>query len=84
MTVDPLSRSVTIKGGQAGARKPTFVVLTVPPQTLATKTDQVGAEVRGFAHLASDTRPPTVDPRLRPSPTSCHPPFRLKVYPRNP
>jgi hypothetical protein len=83
MAVSPLSRSATIKEGQAGAREPTFAVPTVPPQTLATKTDQVGAEARGLAHLASDTRPPTVDPRLRPSLTPCLPPLRLKVYPRN-
>jgi hypothetical protein len=36
MAVDPLSRSATIKGGQAGAWEPTFVVPTVPPQTLTT------------------------------------------------
>jgi hypothetical protein len=36
MTVGPLSRSATIKGGQAGAREPTFAVPTVPPQTLTT------------------------------------------------
>jgi hypothetical protein len=84
MVVGPLSRSATIKGGQAGAREPTFTVPTVPPQTLATKTDQEGVEARGTAHLASDSRPPIVDPRLRPSPTSCLPPLRLKVYPHNP
>jgi hypothetical protein len=83
MTVGPLSRSATIKGGQVGAREPTFTVPTVPPQTLATKTDQEGAEARGLAHLATNSRPPTVDPRLRPSPTACLPPLRLKVYPRN-
>jgi hypothetical protein len=33
MTVDPLSRSATIKGGHAGAWEPMF---TVPPQILAT------------------------------------------------
>jgi hypothetical protein len=36
MAVGPLSRSATIKGGQAGAREPTFTVPTVPPQTLTT------------------------------------------------
>jgi hypothetical protein len=36
MAVDPLSRSATIKGGQAGARKLTFTVSIVPPQTLTT------------------------------------------------
>jgi hypothetical protein len=36
MAVDPLSRSATIKGGQAGAREPMFTVPTVPPQTLTT------------------------------------------------
>jgi hypothetical protein len=54
MVVDPLSRSATIKGGQAGAQEPTFIVPTVPPQTLTTKTDQRGAEARGLVHLASD------------------------------
>jgi hypothetical protein len=84
MVVGPLSRSATIKGGQVGVQEPTFVVPTVPPQTLATKIDQEGTEARGLSHLASDTRPPTVDPRLRPSPTPCLPSLRLKVYPRNP
>jgi hypothetical protein len=59
MVVDPFSRSATIKGGQAGAREPTFTVPTVPPQTLATKTDQESAEARGLVHLASDRRPST-------------------------
>jgi hypothetical protein len=54
MAVGLLSRSVTIKGGQAGARKPMFTVPTVPPQTLATKTDQEGAEARGLAHLVTN------------------------------
>jgi hypothetical protein len=36
MSVGPLSRSATIKGVQAGAREPTFTVLTVPSQTLTT------------------------------------------------
>jgi hypothetical protein len=58
MTVDPLSCSATIKGGQAGAREPTFTVPTVPPQTLTTKTDQRGAKVRGWP-----TSPPTPDRR---------------------
>jgi hypothetical protein len=35
MAVSPFSRSATIKGGQAGAREPTFTVPTAPPQTLA-------------------------------------------------
>jgi hypothetical protein len=84
MAVGPLSRSATIKGGQAGAREPTFVVPTEPPQTLVTKTDQEGAEARGLAHLTTNRRPPTVDSRLRPSPTPCRPPRWLKIYPRNP
>jgi hypothetical protein len=84
MAVGSLSRSATIKGGQAGAREPTFAVPTVPPQTLATKTDQEGAEARGLTHLTTNSRPPTVNPRLRPSPTPCLLPLRLKVYPRNP
>jgi hypothetical protein len=62
MAVGPLSRSTTMKGGQAEARRPTFTVPTVPPQTLTTKTDQRGAEGRGLAHLASDTRPSTAVP----------------------
>jgi hypothetical protein len=33
---EPLSRSATIKGGQAGAREPMFTVPTVPTQTLTT------------------------------------------------
>jgi hypothetical protein len=57
--VSPLSRSATIKRGHVGAREPTFTVPTVPPQTLATKSDQEGAEARGTAHHASDRRPPT-------------------------
>jgi hypothetical protein len=61
MAVGHISHSATIKGGQAGAREPTFVVPTVPPQTLTTKTDQRGAEARGLTHLASDTRPPSYD-----------------------
>jgi hypothetical protein len=61
MAVSPLSRSATIKGGQAGAREPTFTVPTVPPQTLTTKTDQRGAEARGLAHLVFDARPPSYD-----------------------
>jgi hypothetical protein len=36
MAVDPLSHSATIKGGQVRAREPTFIVPTVPPQTLTT------------------------------------------------
>jgi hypothetical protein len=36
-------------------------VPTVPPQTLATKTDQEGAEARGLTHLATNSRPPTHD-----------------------
>jgi hypothetical protein len=54
MVVGPLSRSVTIKGGQAEARKPMFAMPTVPSQTLATKTDQEGAEARGLAHLVTN------------------------------
>jgi hypothetical protein len=42
------------KRGHAGARKPMFTVPTVPPQTLATKSDREGAEARGTAHHASD------------------------------
>jgi hypothetical protein len=71
------------KRGQAGAREQKFAVPTVLPQTLTTKTDQRGAEARGLTHLASDTRPPTVASRLRPSPTPCLHPLQLKVYPRN-
>jgi hypothetical protein len=59
MAVGPLSRSATIKGGHVGAWEPTFTVPTVPPQTLTTKSDQEGAEVRGTAHHASDRRPST-------------------------
>jgi hypothetical protein len=36
MAVGPLSRSTTIKGGQAGAREPTFTVPIVLLQTLTT------------------------------------------------
>jgi hypothetical protein len=36
MAVDPLSHSATLNGGHAGARKQTFTMPTVPPQTLAT------------------------------------------------
>jgi hypothetical protein len=61
MAVGPLSRSATIKGGQAEAREPMFAVPTVPPQILATKTDQEGAEARGLTHLATNSRPPTHD-----------------------
>jgi hypothetical protein len=61
MAVGPLSHSATIKGGQAGAREPRFTVPTVPPQTLATKTDQEGAEARGLVHLTTNRRPPTDD-----------------------
>jgi hypothetical protein len=64
MAVGPLSRSATIKGGQAGAREPTFAVPTVPPQTLTPKTDQRGAEARGLTHLASDRQPTTLDSDL--------------------
>jgi hypothetical protein len=31
----------------------------VPPQTLATKTDQEGTEAKGSVHLASNRRLPT-------------------------
>jgi hypothetical protein len=82
MAVDPLSRSAIIKEGQAGAREPTFTMPTVPPQTLATKTDQEGTEARGLVHLATNRRSSTLN--RRPSPTPCHPPHRLKVYPCNP
>jgi hypothetical protein len=61
MAVGPLSRSTTIKGGQARARELTFAVPTVPPQTLVTKTDQEGDEVRELAHLATNSRPSTHD-----------------------
>jgi hypothetical protein len=47
-------------GGHSGAREPTFTVPTVPPQTLATKTDQEGVEARGLVHLTTNRRPPTV------------------------
>jgi hypothetical protein len=61
MTVGSLSRSATIKGGQVGARKPTFTVFTVSPQTLAIQSDRECAEARGTTHYASatDRRPPT-------------------------
>jgi hypothetical protein len=59
MTVTPLSRSATIKGGKVGAQELTFTVFTVPPQTLATQSDREGAEARRTAHYASDRRPPT-------------------------
>jgi hypothetical protein len=36
VAMGPLSRSATIKGGQARARELTFAVPTMPPQTLAT------------------------------------------------
>jgi hypothetical protein len=62
MAVDPLSRSATIKGGHVGTRESTFTMLTVPPQTLATKTDQEDAEARESVHLASNRRPPTPNP----------------------
>jgi hypothetical protein len=61
MAVDPLSHSAIIKGGQVGALEPTFAVPTVPPQTLATKTDQEGAEARGLTHLATNCRQSTQD-----------------------
>jgi hypothetical protein len=61
MAVGPLSRSATIKGGQVGAREPTFTVPTVSSQTLATKTDQEGVEARGVTHLATNSRPSTHD-----------------------
>jgi hypothetical protein len=60
MAVCPLSRSATIKGGQARAREPMFTMPTVPPQTLVTKTDQEGAEARGLVHLATNRRPLTI------------------------
>jgi hypothetical protein len=59
MAVSPLSRSATIKGGHAGAQKPTFIVPTLPPQTLATQSDREGAEARRMTHYAADRRPPT-------------------------
>jgi hypothetical protein len=84
MAVSPFLRSATIKRGQTGAREPTFIVSTVPPQTLTTKTDQRGTEARGLARLASNTRPPTAVLRLRPSPTPCLHPLQPKVHSRNP
>jgi hypothetical protein len=59
-----------------------FTVPTVPPQTLATKTDQEDAEARGLVHLTTNRRPST--PNRRSSPTPYRPPRRLKVYPCNP
>jgi hypothetical protein len=56
VAVDPLSRSAILKGGHAGAREPTFTVSTVPPQTLANRSDREGAEARGTAHCAADHR----------------------------
>jgi hypothetical protein len=55
MAVAPLSRSATLKGVHVGAREPTFTVPTVPPQTLATRSDHEGAEARGTAHSAVTT-----------------------------
>jgi hypothetical protein len=55
--VGTLSRSAIIKGGTPT----TFTVPTVPPQTLATKSDREGAEARGTTHHASDRRPPTTN-----------------------
>jgi hypothetical protein len=73
MAVAPLSCSATIKGGAHWGMGTN--VSTVPPQTLATKTDQESAEARGLVHLATNRRP---------SPTPCRPPRRFKVYPCNP
>jgi hypothetical protein len=58
MTVDPLSRSVILKGGHVGAREPTFTVSTVPPQTLAIRSDREGAEARETTHSAATTVAP--------------------------
>jgi hypothetical protein len=48
-----------IKRGHVGAREPTFTVSTVPPQTLANRSDREGSEARGTAHCVADRRPPT-------------------------
>jgi hypothetical protein len=48
-----------IKRGHAGAQEPTFTVSTVPPQTLANRSDHEGAETRGTAHYVADRRPLT-------------------------
>jgi hypothetical protein len=48
-----------IKRGHAEAWESTFTVPTVPPQTLANRSDREGAEARGTAHCAADRRPPT-------------------------
>jgi hypothetical protein len=48
-----------IKRGHVGARKPTFTVSTMPPQTLANQSDREGVEARGTAHCTVDRRPPT-------------------------
>jgi hypothetical protein len=58
MTVGPLSRSATIKVGHAGAQEPMFTMPTVPPQTLAIRSDREGAEARGTAHSAATTVAP--------------------------
>jgi hypothetical protein len=56
MAVGPLSHSAIIKGGQAGAREPTFAVPTVPPTNPNDLRPIKEALKRGgLAHLASDT-----------------------------
>jgi hypothetical protein len=48
-----------IKMGHTMAREPMFIVSTVPPQTLANRSDCEDAEARETAHCAADRRPPT-------------------------
>jgi hypothetical protein len=68
VAVGPLSRSTILKGGHAGAREPTFTVSTVPPQTLANRSDHEGAEVRGTAHRVAATIVPFTP--MPPTPTT--------------
>jgi hypothetical protein len=69
MTVDPLSRSAILKWGHAGARESMFTVSTVPPQTLANRSDHEGAEARGTAHSAATTVAPFTPTPPTPTPT---------------
>jgi hypothetical protein len=84
MTVDPLSRSATIKDEASRGIGTNVHRPTAPPQTLTAKTDQRGAEARGLTpprlrHPNDDRRP-----RRRPTPTPCLHPHRPKVHPRSP
>jgi hypothetical protein len=49
------------KRGQAGGTGTNVRRAHSAPQILATKTDQEGAEARGLAHLATNSRPSTHD-----------------------